>query len=73
MEHQLSFGVEREVLVDELQYYFEQTAAADVVDEEFAEAASRGKANGILRKLADYGWMDIEDDKSYVRRVDFTE
>lgn len=29
MEHQLSFGVEREVLADELQYYFEQANAAD--------------------------------------------
>ena len=71
MEHQLSFGVEREVLVDELQYYFEQSAAADVVDEEFAEADSRGKANGILRKLEFYGWIEIETDKSYVQRVNF--
>lgn len=71
MENQLSFGVEREVLVDELQYYFEQSAAADVVDEEFAEADSRGKANGILRKLEFYGWIEIETDKSYVQRVNF--
>ena len=71
MEHQLSFGVEREVLVDELQYYFEQSAAADVVDEEFAEADSRGKANGILRKLEFYGWIEIETDKNYVQRVNF--
>ena len=71
MEHQLSFGVEREVLVDELQYYFEQSAAADVVDEEFAEADSRGKANGIIRKLEFYGWIEIETDKSYVQRVNF--
>lgn len=71
MEHQLSFGVEREVLVDELQYYFEQSVAADVVDEEFAEADSRGKANGILRKLEFYGWIEIETDKSYVQRVNF--
>ena len=59
------------MLVDELQYYFEQSAAADVVDEEFAEADSRGKANGILRKLEFYGWIEIETDKSYVQRVNF--
>ena len=29
MDKQLSFGVERDILVDELQYYFEQTQAAD--------------------------------------------
>lgn len=73
MDHQLSFGVEREVLVDELQYYFEQTLAAEIVEEEFAGADSRGKANGILRKLERYGWLEIETDKSYVQRVNFKE
>lgn len=73
MEHQLSFGIEREVLVDELQYYFEQSQAAEIVEEEFAEADSRGKANGILRRLEYYGWLEIETDKSYVQRVNFQE
>ena len=36
MDNQLSFGVEREVLADELQYYFEQKTAADYQDDEFA-------------------------------------
>lgn len=71
MEHQLSFGVEREVLADELQYYFEQSAAADIVDEDFSGADSRGKANGILRRLEFYGWIEIETNKSYVQRVNF--
>ncbi|MDO4961150.1 MAG: DUF5716 family protein [Eubacteriales bacterium] len=71
MEHQLSFGVEREVLADELQYYFEQANAADIVDEEFSASDSRGKANGILRRLENYGWIEIETDKSYVQRVNF--
>lgn len=73
MEHQLSFGVEREVLVDELQYYFEQPQAAQVQEEEFAQADSRGKANAVLRKLEHYGWIEIETDKSYVQRVNFKE
>lgn len=73
MEHQLSFGVEREVLVDELQYYFEQSTAAEIVEEDFAGTDSRGKANGILRRLEHYGWIEIETDKSYVQRVNFKE
>ncbi len=73
MDYQLSFGIEREVLVDELQYYFEQSAAAEIVEEDFAGADSRGKANGILRKLEYYGWLEIETDKSYVQRVNFKE
>lgn len=73
MDYQLSFGIEREVIADELQYYFEQSAAAEIVEEDFAGADSRGKANGILRKLEHYGWIEIETDKSYVQRVNFKE
>lgn len=73
MEQQLSFGVEREVLVDELQYYFEQATAAEFIEEEFQASDSRGKANGILRRLEYYGWIEIETDKSYVQRVNFKE
>lgn len=73
MEHQLSFGVERDVLADELEYYFDQAQAADAVEEEFQSLDSRGKANSILRKLESYGWIEIETDKSYVQRVNFKE
>lgn len=73
MDYQLSFGIEREVVADELQYYFEQSSAAEIVEEDFSGADSRGKANGILRKLEHYGWIEIETDKSYVQRVNFKE
>lgn len=73
MNQQLSFGVERDVLVDELQYYFEQKNAAEMREEEFAAADSRGKANLILRRLEQYGWIEIETDKSYIQRVNFKE
>lgn len=73
MERQLSFGVERDLLVEELQYYFEQSTAAELVEEEFQDSDSRGKANGILRRLEYYGWIEIETDKSYVQRVNFKE
>ncbi len=73
MEHQFSFGVEREVLVDELEYYFEQTQAAEMDEEAFQNMDNRGKANSILRRLEFYGWIEIETDKSYVQRVNFRE
>jgi len=73
MDNQLSFGVEREILVDELQYYFEQPSAADMEEEEFLAVDSRGKANLMLRKLEYYGWIEIETDKSYIQRVNFME
>lgn len=73
MDNQLSFGVERDVLVDELQYYFEQTNAADFSEEELIETDSRSKANWMLRRLEHYGWIEIETDKSYVQRVNATD
>ncbi len=73
MEHQLSFGVEREVLVEELEFYFNQENAAQLVEEEFTANDSRGRANGILRRLEYYGWIEVETDKSYVQRVNFKE
>ena len=73
MEHQLSFGVERDVLVDELEYYFEQIQSAEMEEDEFRTLDSRGKANSMLRKLEFYGWIEIETDKSYVQRVNFKE
>lgn len=73
MDNQLSFGVEREVLVEELQYYFEQTNAASIVGEEIDGDDSRSKANWMLRRLEYYGWIEIETDKSYVQRVNFKE
>ena len=71
MNHQLSFGVERDILVQELQYYFEQDQAAAIVDESFDGKSSRDKANWMLRRLEYYGWIEIETDKSYVQRASF--
>lgn len=73
MDHQLSFCVERDVLVEELQYYFEQTQAAELEGEDVEGKSARDKANWMLRKLENYGWIDIETDKSYVQRVNFKE
>jgi len=73
MNEQLSFGVEREVLADELQYYFEQMNAAELDEEEFRASDSRGRASLMLRKLEQYGWIEIETDKSYIQRVNFKE
>ena len=71
---QLSFGVERDVLVDELQYYFESAMSADIPEEELEDAGSmtsRDKANFMLRRLESYGWIYIDVDYSYVQRVNF--
>ncbi len=71
MDSQLSFGIEREILADELQFYFEQNQAAEFAEEELAGADPRKKANEMLRLLESYGWLEVETDKSYIQRVNF--
>ena len=71
MNHQLSFGIERDVLVEELQYYFELGHAIEIEAEEVIGKSSRDKANWMLRRLEFYDWIEIETDKSYVQRVNF--
>ena len=48
MDHQLSFGVERDVLVEELQYYFEQTQAAELAEEEVEGSLQETKQTGCF-------------------------
>lgn len=71
--NQLGFGVERSFLVDELEFYFDQTNAGEPVpgEDEFEGDDSRAKANWMLRRLEFYGWIEVETDKSYVQRVMF--
>ena len=71
MDTQLSFGIEREILADELQFYFEQNQAAEFREEESQGTEPRRKANDMLKLLENYGWLEIETDKSYVQRVNF--
>ncbi len=57
-EGQLAFGVERDVLADELQYYFEQDMAADIVDEDSADtgdAADSETTASETRDSAEFG------------------
>lgn len=73
MNNQLSFGLEREILADELQFYFEQNLAAEFFEETPGNSDPRKKANDMLRLLENYGWLEIETDKSYVQRANFCE
>ncbi len=69
---ELSFGVDREVIVSALEDYFNQLPPADMIfDEEENEVFhdSRAKANAILRSLKDSGWIDYEVAHDFRTRV----
>ena len=59
---ELSYGIDRDLLVQKLTYYFDDLAISDIQfdgeDEKIND--SRQKANGFLRKLRDFGWIEYE-------------
>lgn len=59
---ELSYGIDKEVLVLQLTDYFDRNGSADIQFEDDAEVFkdSRAKANEFLRKLRAYGWVEYE-------------
>ena len=59
---ELSYGIDKEVLVLQLTDYFDRNSSADIQFEDGAEVFkdSRAKANEFLRKLKAYGWIEYE-------------
>jgi hypothetical protein len=69
---ELSFGVDKEIIIAELEQYFDNESGAEMVfDEDDNEVArdSRAKANAILRRLKDSGWLEYEQDKDFKTKV----
>lgn len=73
MAHQLSFGIEREILVNDLEEYFGSQMAAQIIDTESGTvpANPRDKANMVLRYLESCGWIYTDVDHNYVQRTNF--
>ncbi len=69
---ELSFGVDKEVIIEVLERYFDEQPAAELVfDEDETEVASdsRAKANAILRRLRESGWIEFETANDYKTKV----
>lgn len=71
---EMSFGVDREVIVSQLEQFFEAQAdggSSAMVFDEDEEVANdaRSKAVGILRRLKDSGWVEYEQGTDYKVRV----
>ncbi|MDR7078410.1 hypothetical protein J2Y03_003462 [Neobacillus niacini] len=64
---ELSFGVDKEVILAELESYFENQSSEDMIFDDNVEVAkdSRAKANAILRDLKDSGWIEYEVSNDY--------
>lgn len=94
MDLQLSFGIDREDIVEELTYYFDSDFSLEIDDEldlfvdrnqemigekksldsarqedHIIKKTGREKANLMLRRLQEYGWISIEMNKSRKQKV----
>lgn len=64
---ELSYGVDREIVLNILENYFEENASTDMVfdDEEEVLKDSRSKASKVIRVLKDCKWIDYEQEDNY--------
>ena len=68
---ELSYGIEREIVVSKLSDYFERSNISDIEFEDELEILkdSRSKATTFLRKLKDFGWIEYEISNNQTAKV----
>lgn len=70
---ELSFGVDKEDILYELENYFDNESSEELVfeedDEEEIAKDSRAKANAIMRRLKNNGWIEYEVANDYKIKV----
>lgn len=68
---ELSYGADRSVLIARLTDYFESSAPEDIMFEDDPEVLhdARGKASRFLRKLKEFGWIEVEFFNDNTQRV----
>lgn len=68
---ELSYGIEREIIVSKLSDYFERSNISDIEFEDEFEILkdSRSKATTFLRKLKDFGWIEYEISNNQTAKV----
>lgn len=68
---ELSYGLDREILINKLTYFFDDLAISDIQfdDSEEIITDSQNKASTFLYKLYDYGWVNYETGFDQKRKV----
>ncbi len=67
---ELSFGVDKDIIVAELEYYFDNEVNVEMIfDDEEVAKDSRDKANGVLRVLKSCGWIEEEQSNDYKMKI----
>ncbi len=74
MQNGLSYGIDREILVDEIEALLKDRNIENL-DEELGEnsLSFKDKANTLVRKLIDYGWVYKETTNNYKEIINFND
>ena len=74
MQNGLSYGIDKDILVDEIEDYLNSTDIVIVSDKnDVYEITSnnRDRANNIIRKLTECGWIYLESTNDYKQIINF--
>ncbi|MCY6354989.1 DUF5716 family protein [Clostridium sp. ZS2-4] len=74
VQNGLSYGIEKEILVDEIEGLLRERNIKSL-DEELGEnsLSFKDKANSLVRKLIDYGWVYKETTNNYKEIINFND
>lgn len=72
MSSNLSFGVERDFVIDTITDYLDSDENL-AFDEDVEASNNRDRASIILRRLVDCGWLNVETTNNYVQMVSFND
>ena len=67
----ISYGVKRELIIDVLTDYFNDSSNVTFMDEKEVISDARDKASFIIRKFEECGWIYRVDDNNYVEEINF--
>lgn len=72
VQNGLSYGIEKEILVDEIEYYL-GSIKYDIIKEEDEQQCTnnRERAGALIRKLIDCGWIYPEATNNYKQIINF--
>lgn len=67
--HELSFGIEKEYVLNKLIDYFDSQSEALVFEDSQVAVNPRDKSNEILRRLKECGWIEYETASDYTVHI----
>lgn len=71
VQNGLSYGIDKEILVEEIEDYLNSTNDDILSEEDLGVNSNREKANIIIRRLIECGWIYPEPTKDYRQIINF--